>query len=310
LIEAWPRERGPQQDKPADQHKRLQKKPDQRRQPRPQPTAEEQRHGQRGNQRYAQVLADEEHPELHARIFRVIPGHQLALRFRQVEGQPVRLGDTGDEENPQPEKLRDTKPHAPLRLDDLAQVERAGEHHYTHQRQTHEDFVAQHLRRRPQAAQQRVLVVRSPPGQYYAVSPHRRHRQKKEQSDVEVNHHNARRERDDGVAEQRGNYDYRRGDDEDRLVGEGRNPIFLGEDLDHVGQHLQQSERADTVRPITILPQGQQPSLQPDQAGADGHCGEQHADDDQEGFNDFIHTLRLEQPTAAGRRRHAEEEQY
>src|SRR5262245_45326405 len=110
---------------------------------------------------------------------------------------------------------------------------------------------------------------------------------------MEVDHGAARRERDDGVTEQRSNYDYRRGDDEDRFVGEWRDPILLGENLDHIGQNLQQSERADAVRPIPVLPQGQQPSLQPDQAGADGHRDEEHAKDDQQRLNDFIHTRKL-----------------
>ena len=39
-------------------------------------------------------------------------------------------------------------------------------------------------------------------------------------------------------------HDDRRGEDEDRLVGEGRDPVLLGEDLDHVGDDLQQAERA------------------------------------------------------------------
>ncbi len=46
-----------------------------------------------------------------------------------------------------------------------------------------------------------------------------------------------------------------RREQEGRLVHEGRHPVFLEEDLDHVGHHLQQTEGADAIGPIAVLPQ-------------------------------------------------------
>src|SRR5699024_11574889 len=64
-----------------------------------------------------QILADEEHAELHAGIFRVITRRQFLLRFGQVERGTVDLGTTGDQEGDEPEELWNHVPHATLRFD-------------------------------------------------------------------------------------------------------------------------------------------------------------------------------------------------
>ena len=65
------------------------------------------------------------------------------------------------------------------------------------------------------------------------------------------------------------------------LVGKRRNPVFLEEDLDHVGHDLQQAEWANPVRAIAILPQREQPALEPDQPGSDSERHDEDAEDRQ-----------------------------
>ena len=63
--------------------------------------------------------------------------------------------------------------------------------------------------------------------------------------------------------------------DENRLVGERRHPVFFEEELDHVGHDLEQTERSDPVGAVSVLPNGEQPPLEPDQTGCDrDHDGE------------------------------------
>ena len=55
------------------------------------------------------------------------------------------LRQSRDQEDDEPQELGDDEPDPPLGQDDLPQVERAGEHDDPHQRQAHEDLVAEHL---------------------------------------------------------------------------------------------------------------------------------------------------------------------
>ena len=64
------------------------------------------------------------------------------------------------------------------------------------------------------------------------------------------------------------------------LVGKGRDPVLFGEDLDHVRQHLQQAEGPHAVRAVPVLPERQQPALEPDQHAADGQHHEEDAEED------------------------------
>ena len=105
--------------------------------------------------------------------------HQLVLRLRQIERQPARLGDAGNGKGDESEDLRNTKPQVFLRRDDIAQIERTGQHDHTHQREPHEDLVAQHLCCRPEPSQQRVFIIRGPSAQNNAVNPQRGHGEEK-----------------------------------------------------------------------------------------------------------------------------------
>ena len=65
-----------------------------------------------------QILADEEHAELHARVLRVVAGHQLTLRLGQIERQAAHLG-AATTENCEPGELRQDEPGPLLGQDDV-----------------------------------------------------------------------------------------------------------------------------------------------------------------------------------------------
>src|SRR5512143_2109260 len=290
LVVAGPRQRAADEDEEGDEAGRLQEEPDDRRQePGPQPAAEEQGRGQGRDQRQTQVFPDIEHAELHAGVLRMVAGHELVLRFGQVERQAPDLGRPGDEEDGEPGALRHGEPKALLGQDDLAQVEGAGDHDHAHEREAHEHLVAHHLGGRPQPAEERVFVVRRPGAEDDAVDRERRHGQKEEQADVQIDDREARGEGDDGEGHQDGRDDDGRGQDEDRPVGERRHPVFLEEELDHIGQHLEDAEGADPVGAIALLPEAEQAALQPDEARGDPQRHGQDADDGQDHLQGEAH---------------------
>ena len=64
----------------------------------------------------------------------MVPGHKLGFRLGQVKGEPVGLGNAGNDEYHEARKLRDTEPQVPLCLHDVTEAERAREHDDTQQR--------------------------------------------------------------------------------------------------------------------------------------------------------------------------------
>jgi len=125
------------------------------------PPAEEQRRHQRTRRHHVRVLGDEKERELHRAVFGVITRDELRFGFRQVEWQPVGLGERRDHENEKGDRQIDDVPSAPgLLVDDGVEADVAGEQQYRNRRHAHRDLVGHHLRTRAQPAEQRVLVVR------------------------------------------------------------------------------------------------------------------------------------------------------
>src|SRR3546814_17907275 len=56
-------------------------------------------------------------------------------------------------------------------------------------------------------------------------------------------------------------------EDEREFVDERWQPVFLEEDLDHVGDHLAQSEWPDAIRKVEVLPQTEQATFKPEHTG-------------------------------------------
>ena len=225
----------------------------------------------------ADVLADQEQAELHARVLGVVAGDELALGLDEVERDAPRLGEPGDEEDDEADELReDVVDAALLRLDDVGQAEGARERDHADEREAHEDLVAHHLRGGAQPADQGVLAARRPAGEHHAVHGQRRHGEEEEEPDVEVGDDPALGDRDDDEGEQRRDQHQGRRDHEHPPVGERRRPVFLEEDLERVGEHLQQAGRADPVGAVAVLDEAEQPALVPDQAGGDGEHDDEH----------------------------------
>ncbi len=99
-----------------------------------------------------------------------ITRRQLLFGLRHVERKTVSGGDRGQRESAEPEELRNDEPQVPLRRHDPVELERARLDHYSHQGDAHEDFIAHHLRRRTQAAQQRILAVARPATEHHRIN--------------------------------------------------------------------------------------------------------------------------------------------
>ena len=74
------------------------------------PAAEEQvgRHGR--DRDHVHVLGQEEQREAHRAVLGVVAGHELLLGFREVERRAVGLGDAGDQEDEEADRLQEDVP--------------------------------------------------------------------------------------------------------------------------------------------------------------------------------------------------------
>ena len=176
-----------------------------------------------------------------------------------------------------------------MRLHDRAQLERAGGHDDAHQREPHENLVADHLADGSKAAQQGVLVVGRPTGEGDAVNGHRRHGEEEQQANVEVGDDDGTGKRNDREGHERGGDDDARSEDEDGFIGEAWDPVLLREDLDHVRDDLQKTKRPDTVRTVPLLPKREHAAFEPDQAGGHRQHRDQYAEDHDDVSNGFRH---------------------
>ena len=128
-----------------------------------------------------------------------------------------------------------------------------GGHQHADEREAHRDFVADDLRGGAQATEERVLRVRCPAGEDDAVHAHRRHREDVEQAGVDVRQHPRVGERNHRPRRERGSKRQHRRDKEQRAARTGRDDDLLEQHLQHVGERLQQSERADAIGPDAHL---------------------------------------------------------
>jgi hypothetical protein len=221
----------------------------------------------------------------------MITGNELALGLGQIKRQSVCFGNSGDKEDHKPDELGNHEPQMTLRFDDLPQIKGAGEHHHAHERQTHEYLVAQHLRRGTQAAEKRVLAPRCPPCKRDAVYPERRHGQKEQQPDVQVYNFDAWCKRDDRKGHEHDHHDHGGRDNENRLVRERWYPVFLGKNLDHVGNNHEYPARPYPVRAIAVLPEPEQPPLDPDKQSPDRQYSDEDGHKYYELSNRIVHAM-------------------
>ena len=244
-----------------------------------QPAAQEQDGGDPAHQDHVGVLAEEEQRERHRAVFDVVAGDQRRLVLGQVERVPVGLGqDRGDEDHEHRE-VRDEEPDVPLRAHDVRQIERAGRDQDAEDDQADRDLVAHHLRRAAQSAQEGIARVAGPAGHDHAVDAERADREQVEDADIDVGEHQAVAERDHRPADQgQDEGDHRRQQEHD-LVGAGRDDGLLDEQLEAVGQRLQQAVGPDRHRPLAQLHGADHLALG---IGDIGHGQQQRHDDQQD----------------------------
>ena len=162
-------------------------------------------------------------------------------------------------------------------FDDVGQVHRTDQQQHGDDDEADRDFVAHHLRRRAQAAEERILRVRRPAAHDDAVDAERGDREQVEHADIEVGDHPARRDRDHRPADEGQRERQERRQQEHRLVGAGRDDDFLEHELEEVREGLQQAERADDVGALAQL------HRRPDLAVEQQQEGERHQQDHDEG---------------------------
>jgi len=205
----------------------------------------------------------------------------------------IGLRVTRDHEQQETQHL-ETAEHVPveepagLHLDDHRRTQRAVGQEHADRGEAERQLVADHLRRRAQAAHQGVLAARGPAGTDDAVHAETGRGQREQHPAVEVEDHEIhaapedldhRTERNDGEGAQRGDEGNRRSKHEQRLVralGEG---LVFHHELDPVGDRLQQAERPDPVGADAVLDDRRQPSFDP---GHQRHANHQHLRHDED----------------------------
>ena len=89
------------------------------------PAAEEERHAERGERDQVDVLGHREEAEAHAAVLGVVAGDELLLGLGEVERRARGLGGAGEQEDDEPDELRDDVPdRVGLRGDDVGQRQR------------------------------------------------------------------------------------------------------------------------------------------------------------------------------------------
>ena len=113
-------------------------------------------------------------------------------------GCAVGLGDARDDVDDEDRQQRQPVPRqeaqargrrtcrVPWPSDDVGHVQARRDHQHDDEREAHRDLVADHLRRRAQRAEERVLRVRRPAGDDDAVDLDRRDRHQEQQAGVDV----------------------------------------------------------------------------------------------------------------------------
>ncbi len=134
-----------------------------------------------------------------------------------------------------------------LRLDDLAEVQRAGEQKHGDDDEADGDLVGDHLRRRAQRRKEWILRVRGPAAHDHAVNRQRRDGEDVERADVEVGDSPALVDRDHRPGRERQQRHDEGREQEHALVGAGRDDRLLQHELEQVGEGLQQPPRAHHV---------------------------------------------------------------
>ena len=140
-----------------------------------------------------------------------------------------------------------------LRFHDGRQVQGSGAHEHGHDHEADGDLVGDHLGRRAERAEERVLRVRGPAAHDDAVDAERRDREDVEDAHIDVGDGPAGIERNDRPGCQRQGAHHQRRQQEHALVGRRRDDRLLQHELEQVGEGLEQAPGADHVRAAAKL---------------------------------------------------------
>ena len=177
--------------------------------------------------------------------------------------------------------IRPPAPVAGLRHHDVVGRQRAGQQHHGHHGEAEGRFVGHHLRRRPHRAEQRVLRAGRPAGQHHAVDGDRGAGEDEQDADGRVGQLQVgvvtedldgalllvgelAADRDHREHEEGGHQRQERREDEDPLVGAVGQQVLLEEELDAVGQRLEDAERPGPVGADPVRHVGVHLALEPD----------------------------------------------
>ena len=246
-----------------------------------QPAAEEQdrRHGAHAGDRH--VLSQLQHHVGRGAVLDHVAGDKLRFRLDQVERGPVGLRQRRDEEDhehrqqPQPIPAEEA-PRRILRLDDGREIERADQEQHGDDDEADRDLVGDHLRRRAQRGQERIFRIRRPAGHDDAVDAERGDGEDVEHADVDVGDDPAGVDGNDRPGGERQRAGDQRRQEKHALVGAGGDDRLLEHELDEIGERLEQSPRADHVRPAPDLDGG------PDLAVGIDDVGDGNQQDDEQ----------------------------
>ena len=213
----------------------------------------------------------------------MIAGDNLRFGLGKVERGAVDLGDAGnqqDDEREQARRREDPPAELELPVEDSHQAQAARPEDDGNCREDLGHLVRDKLSDRPHGPQQRVFVAARPPRQEDAQRADPRHRDQVNHARRQVDRGHVDGERDYGDDQKRrDDHQHRRGQ-VNQAVGIPRDQVFLGDQLDRVGDRLEQAQRPNPVGPDPVLePRGHLP-LEPDHVGHD--AGEDAEESDQE----------------------------
>jgi len=178
----------------------------------------------------------------------VVAAHELGLGLRQVEGQAVGLGEGGDQEDHEGQRLLEDHPAVlGLVADDLAQVEALGEQEDRDHAHAHGDLVGDHLGAGADAAEEGVLGVGTVAGEHDAVHAEGDDAEGVEDADVQVGDDHllapeVRPEGNDRDGQQRRDHRDGRRQPEVHLAHVARGEVLLEQELQAVGRGLEDAQ--------------------------------------------------------------------
>ena len=220
-------------------------------QARPVPAAEEERHAERGERDQVDVLGHRVEPEAHPAVLGVVAGDELLLGLGEVERRAGGLGRAREQEDDQPDELRDRVPDVSSCAATISVSESVPAMITTPRTESASDTSYEtscaHVRIEPRSA---YFESDDQPPRMNPYTPMRADREDQDQRDVEVGDLAgdvdaadlpARPERDHRERHERGERGEERAEDERPVDRLGRLEALLVQELQQVGDRLQQS---------------------------------------------------------------------